>query len=185
MRTLLIDMDSVICDLMTKWHSRYNEDYDDNLTVERLKCWNSEKYVKPECGIKIYNYLNEPGLFLGLDPLPHAIEVLERLHGKYDILIVTSSVSTAFSEKERWVEKHLPFIGKHNLIFSHRKNMIIGDLLFDDAPHNLKEFSSTRRLAVAMDYPYNRDVNVPRVKGWLEFEQFLNTKAWSGFYETC
>lgn len=185
MKTLLIDMDSVICDLMTEWHTRYNHDYDDNLTVERLKCWNSEKYVKPECGMKIYDYLKVPGLFLQLNPLPNAIEVIERLHKQYDVLIVTSSVSNAFSEKEAWVEKHLPFIGKHNLIFSHRKDMIVGDLLFDDAPHNLMEFSSTGRLAVAMDYPYNQEINVPRVKNWLEFEAFLKTVAWRTYYATC
>jgi 5'-nucleotidase len=104
MKTLLIDMDSVICDLMTEWHSRYNNEYDDDLSVERLLCWNSEKYVKPECGLKIYNYLSEPGLFLGLKELPDAIDVLRRLSQKYEILIVTSSVSTAFMEKEQWVE---------------------------------------------------------------------------------
>lgn len=180
-------MDSVICDLMSVWHERYNRDYQDDLTVDRLECWNSEKYVKPECGMKIYDYLKEPGLFLDLDPLPNAIEVLERLHGKYDILIVTSSVSNAFAEKELWIEKHLPFIGKHNLIFSHRKNMIVGDLLFDDAPHNLTAFSSTGRIAVAMDYPYNRELSVPRVKDWLEFEEFLAQEDWKGDgpYATC
>jgi 5'-nucleotidase len=180
MRTLLVDMDSVICDLMSEWHRRYNRDYNDDLTVDRLLCWDSEKYVKPECGLKIYDYLKEPGLFLGLKPLPHAIEVLERLHKSFDILIVTSSVSTAYAEKERWVEQHLPFIDKKNLIFAHRKNMIVGDLLFDDAPHNLLGFAATGRTAVAMDYPYNRNVNVPRVKNWLEFEKFVYNLTWNG-----
>ncbi|WP_158634003.1 5' nucleotidase, NT5C type [Radiobacillus deserti] len=178
MRTLLIDMDSVICDLMTEWHRRYNEDYQDDLHVGKLSTWQSEQFVKPECGVKIYDYLKEPGLFLKLKPLPHAIEVLERLNGQFDILIVTSSVSTAFQEKEQWVEKHLPFIGKHNIIFSHRKNMIVGDLLFDDAPHNLESFHLTGRLAVAMDYPYNHDVEVPRVQNWLDFEQFVLNLDW-------
>ncbi|TLS35867.1 5' nucleotidase, NT5C type [Pseudalkalibacillus caeni] len=175
MKTLLIDMDSVICDLMTEWHRRYNKDFDDDLSVERLSCWDSEKYVKPECGSKIYDYLDEPGLFLTLEPYPHAIEVLERLHKKYDILIVTSSRTYAYTEKEKWVEKHLPFIGKQNLIFSHRKEMIQGDLLFDDAPHNLRAFKKTGRTAVAMDYPYNRDIQVPRVNNWLQFEELLST----------
>lgn len=178
MRTLLIDMDSVICDLMSEWHRRYNKDYNDNLTVDRLQCWNSEKYVKPECGMKIYDYLKEPGLFSNLKPISHAIEVLKRLHNDYEILIVTSSVSSAFAEKELWVEKYLPFIGKHNIIFTHRKSMVVGDLLFDDAPHNLMEFAATGRLAVAMKYPYNRDVSVPKVNNWLEFEEFVQTKAW-------
>ncbi|WP_347549896.1 5'(3')-deoxyribonucleotidase [Pseudalkalibacillus hwajinpoensis] len=174
MRTLLIDMDSVICDLMTEWHKRYNNDYHDSLSVEKLQCWRSEDYVKSECGEKIYQYLDEPGLFLHLSPLPHAIEVLKRLVKQYDILIVTSSRTYAYTEKELWVEKHLPFIGKKNLIFSHRKDMICGDLLFDDAPHNLIAFQETGRTALAMNYPYNQQVDVPRVNDWLEFEKWLS-----------
>ncbi|WLD93243.1 5'(3')-deoxyribonucleotidase [Alkalihalobacillus sp. AL-G] len=173
MKTLLIDMDSVICDLMTEWHSRYNQEYDDTLSVQDLKCWNSEKYVKDECGTKIYDYLDEPGIFIKLEPLPHAIEVLSRLHEKHEILIVTTSRTYAYTEKEKWVEKHLPFIGKRNLIFTHRKEMIRGDILFDDAPHNLTAFQHTGRTAIAMDYPYNREVDVERVSNWLEFEGWL------------
>jgi 5'-nucleotidase len=178
MKTLLIDMDSVICDLMTEWHNRYNKDYDDTLTVDQLKCWDSAKYVKPECGEKIYDYLHEPGLFLHLKYLPNSIDVLSRLSQNFEIILVTSSVSTAFSEKEQWVEEYLPFIGTENIIFTHRKDKICGDLLFDDAPHNLINFKSTGRIAVAMDYPYNRSVDVPRVKDWLEFETAINENWW-------
>jgi len=175
MKTILIDMDSVICDLMSEWHRRYNEDYQDNLSVENLMCWRSEDYVKSECGKKIYEYLDQPGIFLHLKPLPYAIEVLERLSLNYDVLIVTSSRTYAYTEKEQWVEKNLPFIGKNNLIFSHRKEMIRGDLLFDDAPHNLMAFKNTGRTAIAMNYPYNANIDVPRVNNWLEFEKWLVT----------
>ena len=175
MKTILIDMDSVICDLMSEWHRRYNEDYQDNLSVEKLMCWRSEDYVKSECGEKIYEYLDQPGIFLHLKPLPNAIEVLERLSLRYDVLIVTSSRTYAYTEKEQWVEENLPFIGKNNLIFSHRKEMILGDLLFDDAPHNLIAFKNTGRTAIAMNYPYNESIDVPRVNNWLEFEKWLVT----------
>ncbi|MCF6410831.1 5' nucleotidase, NT5C type [Pseudalkalibacillus salsuginis] len=173
MSTLLIDMDSVICDLMSEWHRRYNKDYGDNLSAEDLECWQSENYVKQECGTKIYDYLDEPGLFIRLKPLPHAIDVLERLSEKHDILIVTSSRTYAYTEKEKWIEKNLPFIGAKNLIFTHRKDMVCGDVLFDDAPHNLIAFEESGRKAVAMDYRYNRNVDVDRVQDWLEFEQWV------------
>ncbi|GAB6932238.1 5' nucleotidase, NT5C type [Calditerricola satsumensis] len=173
-RVLLIDMDSVIVDLMAEWYARYNRDYGDNLTVARATSWDATTYVKPECGAKIYDYLREPGLFAGLKPLPHAIEVLERLSRRYEIFIVTASPSAiAYAEKEAWVQRHLPFLGRERLIFAHRKEMIRGDLLFDDAPHNLRRFQATGRIAVAMDYPYNRDVACPRVSSWLEFEERL------------
>lgn len=170
-KILCIDMDSVIVDLMSEWYRRYNRDYQDDLTVERVVDWDAQSYVKRECGAKIYDYLHEPGLFLNLKPLPYAIEVLERLAKRFDILVVTSSPSAvAYREKEEWVLRHLPFVGRQNLIFAHRKDLIRGDLLFDDAPHNLQGFLATGRVAVAMDYPYNRNVPCLRVSGWLEFE---------------
>nr|WP_272873294.1 5'(3')-deoxyribonucleotidase [Alteribacter salitolerans] len=166
-------MDSVICDLMTEWHRRYNKDYDDDLSVSKLECWDSEKYVKEECGEKIYDYLDEPGLFLSLEPLDNAIQVLERLHKQFDIFICTSSRKYAYTEKEKWVEKNLPFLGRDRMIFAQRKDMIIGDLLFDDAPHHLEAFKEKGRSVVAMDYPYNRQIDVPRVDNWLAFEAFV------------
>lgn len=48
---------------------------------------------------------------------------------------VTSSRTYAYTEKEQWVEKHLPFIGKYNIVFTHQKDKIYGDLLFDDSQH--------------------------------------------------
>lgn len=173
MTTLLIDMDSVIVDLMSAWCRRYNADWADNLTPADILTWEWEKYVKPECGRKIYQYLNEPGMFLHLDPLPHAVDVLERLSKRYEVLIVTSARRSAMAEKDAWVTQHLPFIGRKNLIFAHRKDRVCGDLLFDDAPHNLEAFLRSGRRAVAMDYAYNRHVPCLRVKGWLEFEELV------------
>lgn len=50
--------------------------------------------------------------------------------------------------------------------------MIKGDLLFDDGPHNLKEFDGIK---VAMDFPYNKDTIVDyRVNNWLQFEKVIN-----------
>lgn len=179
MKTLLVDMDSVICDLMTEWHRRYNRDYDDDLTPDRLLCWHSERYVKPACGAKIYDYLDEPGLFAGLAPIAGAVECLRRIADMHEVLIVTNSRPGAFVEKQGWVAEHLPFIPKANLIFAQRKEMIRGDLLFDDAPQNLEAFRSTGRLAVAMDYAYNRAVPVPRVRNWMEFEALIRG-LWGG-----
>lgn len=171
--TLLIDMDSVIVNLTGKWLARYNADYGDQLTSADLHTWDTEKIVKPECGIRIFDYLHEPGFYADLLPLPGALETLERLNRRFDLAIVTSSPQQAFADKDRWVEQHLPFIGRERIIYAHQKHRICGDVLFDDAPHNLTAFRNTGRMAVAMDYLYNRGIDVPRVSGWAEFEQLM------------
>ncbi|WP_010276692.1 5' nucleotidase, NT5C type [Paenibacillus senegalensis] len=171
---ICLDMDAVIADLFTEWFARYNRDYGDDLTVERAYTWDAPSYVKEECGDKILDYLHEPGLFLSLKPFPDAIEVLGRLNLDYELFLVTAPPSlSSLAEKVQWVAAYLPFIGQERLIFSHRKDMIRGDLLFDDAPDNLLGFQNTGRVAVAMDYPYNRHIDCHRVQSWLEFESRL------------
>lgn len=174
--TLLIDMDSVITDLMSKWFSAYNEAYDDHLTVDQLTGWNTHQKVKKECGSKIYEFLEQPGFYRDLRPLPQALEVIKRLNERYDIFIVTTSPINAFKDKTEWILEYLPFIGAEKIIFTHFKHKIKGDILFDDAPHNLISFQNEGGIAVAMDYPYNRDINCLRVSGWLQFEN--NVGQW-------
>ncbi len=169
-------MDSVTVDLMSKWFKRYNEDYQDQLLINEITNWDADLFVKPECGKKIYYYLSEPGFYRDLQPLPHAIEVLKRLALEYTIFIVTTSPKNALIDKVEWVEEHLPFIGSSQIIFTHHKAQVKGDLLFDDAPHNLISFQKSGGIAVAMDYPYNQKVNCNRVSDWLEFESSL--KKW-------
>ncbi|MNO16638.1 putative 5'(3')-deoxyribonucleotidase [compost metagenome] len=161
--TLCIDMDSVIVDLMSEWFSRYNRDYSDFITVEDAVDWDATRYVKSTCGSKIYDYLNEPGMFAELKPLSDAVDVLSRLNEKYNIFLVTSPFSRySYQEKEEWVERYLPFLGRERIIFTHRKDLIKADLYFDDAPHHLVRYKENGLLAVAMDYPYNRSVSCLR-----------------------
>ncbi|MGO4888212.1 5' nucleotidase, NT5C type [Anaerobacillus sp. MEB173] len=170
---LLIDMDSVMADLMTPWYARYNKDYNDKLHYLDLTSWDTHKFVKKECGEKIYQYLHEPGFYRYLQPLPHSQAVMEKLNKEHEIFIVTTSPAEAVSDKQEWMKEHFPFIQIEHMIFTHRKDLIIGDLLFDDAPHNLEAFMATGRKAIAMNYPYNQSVNCDRVNNWLEFADYI------------
>jgi 5'-nucleotidase len=173
MKRLLIDMDSVIVNILDKWLSVYNQDYLDTLTVDQLTDYAMEAHVKAECGLKMYDYFHQASFFANLPPIEGAIESLARLHRDFEIVIVSTSPLYAYTDKEKWVEQYLPFIGKRNLVFTHRKDLVVGDLLFDDAPHNLLAFQQSGRLAVAMDYPFNRQLDVPRVTSWPAFEAFV------------
>ena len=167
-------MDSVIVDFMSEWLARYNRDYQDSLCPEDLLTWEAHRYVKPECGKKIYHYISTPGFYLSMKPLPGAVETLARLSKEFDLVIVTNSPLTGYADKERWVKKYLPFIPRENLIFSRRKDLILGDLLFDDAPPNIQAYLDAGRHVVAMDYPYNRNLPCPRVRNWQEFEEYVH-----------
>ena len=51
-----VDIDDVIISLVPTWLHLYNKDYKDNLSKNDITDWQIDKFVKPECGINIYNY---------------------------------------------------------------------------------------------------------------------------------
>lgn len=171
--TLLIDMDAILADILKTWLPLINKDYNENLAVDNITNWNIANCTKTATHDQVMEYLNNPKFFEDLDPIPGAIENLKKLHEEgFDIWIVTAppySCDTAFTGKLHWMAKHAPFIPQDRVIFARHKGMIHGDILFDDGPHNLAEFPRT---AVAMDYPFNKDYEGPRVKNWDEFYQF-------------
>jgi hypothetical protein len=73
----------------------------------------------------------------------------------------------------------MPFFDLNNFVSCHRKNLVSGDILFDDGLHNIVPFAGTGRQAVLMDAPWNREettqessekfVPIARVKHWNEF----------------
>lgn len=167
---LLIDMDSVLVQLLPTWLRWYNEEFEDTLAIKDITAWDMHSIVKPECGHQIYKYLDQPGAYRDLAPMPGgplAIDTL--LRRGHEVFIVTSppyTSQTAVWDKLEWVREHLPFFDESHVIFCRRKFVVAGDVLFDDCPTHLKEFTGT---AVAMDYAYNRGYGDYRVETWPAF----------------
>jgi 5'-nucleotidase len=167
----LFDLDGICCNLMKKWMLHYNRDYEDNLTEERITSWDWDDFVRPECGKKIYHYLNRPGFFADLEPIEGCVESLNRLANVCELVVVTASPKEACGDKMRWVAKHLPMVVKGNIVITYRKDLVRGDFMFDDAPRNLINHPATR---IMLDYPHNRDFHdCHRVYSWLEAEAIV------------
>ena len=78
------------------------------------------------------------GFFRDLKPMEGAIESYNELVKYFDVYILSTSpwsMPNALMEKLEWVKKYLPNAYK-NVIFSHHKNLNIGDYLIDDSTKN-------------------------------------------------
>ena len=72
--------------------------------------------------------------FRNLDIIPGARDALIRLNQDFDIFIATTPSwdrPDTWGHKREWLEEHFPWLEK-KLIFTHRKDLLIGDILIDD-----------------------------------------------------
>jgi 5'(3')-deoxyribonucleotidase len=157
--TILCDLDGIVADLLTPWLSRYNADYGDNLTVTDITDWDIHNCVKSECGEKIYDYINEPGFYFNLKPLPGAIDTINSLRNDgHEVVFVTASASAPHTaeEKLRWIEKHFG-MSRRDVFIGHKKHLVKGDVFIDDSPKNLMKYREAwpDALICTIAYPHN------------------------------
>lgn len=173
---LLIDMDSTIFDLNSIWMEEYNRRYNDNITFEEFtKDWDFKSLINSGRVKKdtLFDILNTKGFYLRIKPYDGVVDMLHRLNDNHDILIVTSSMDGyQMTEKGEIVKKYLPFIGTGNLILCRRKELVRGDVMWDDNPKVIKSFPG---ITVANRFNYNKDSN-PHffLNHPLEFEDLIN-----------
>jgi 5'(3')-deoxyribonucleotidase len=155
-------MDEITVDLMTEWLRIYNLEWKDNLARDAVKDWDFHKFVKPECGKKVYEILKRPGLFDHLQPHEGAVEAITDLvnHG-HDVRFATAPPSSdAARGKIEWVKRtfaHLRF-GIDHVLQLHDKAWLNADILIDDKPATIKEWAKKPGCVImAIAHPHNRD----------------------------
>ena len=73
--------------------------------------------------------------FRNLELIPGAQDALIRLNNDFDIFIATTppwSRPKVWGEKRDWIVEHFPWL-KKKMILTHRKDLLIGDILIDDS----------------------------------------------------
>lgn len=164
-----LDLDGVLLSLLPEWLSVYNDEYNDNLQPEDITHWDTHRFVKSRCGFDVYDLLDTTGLFLHAKPVEGAIRAVRRLQREgHEILIVTAlppGERVAY-EKLRWLNYWLSEVPRDNIVFATRKELVQGDVLIDDAPHNIEKERETGGHGIIFDRPYNQEVEGPRLMDW-------------------
>jgi len=141
-RRIICDIDGVVADLHTEWYRRYNADWHDNLTVEKVTSWDLTKFVKPECGANIFAYLLQPDLYEQVQPIEGAIEAVKELQSRYNVLFATGCAFGTADQKVWWLQRYGltepegVFYPK-NFVAIQRKELLVGDILIEDHPETV------------------------------------------------
>jgi 5'-nucleotidase len=174
MKRIAIDMDDVLAKTTHVIIERINTLVGKEFSYEELMI-GSDAYKQEFYKDYLQNnsFLWEPGFFLDIPVNEDAIEVVKRLHEKYEIFIVSAATEFPNSLKEKltWMETYFPFITWKHIVLCGHKYMIQADYLIDDHEKNLHTFTGTPLLFTA---PHNLHISdFKRVNNWKEIESLL------------
>lgn len=127
----------------------------------------------------IYTEIFEQPDFLDrMKPKKDAIEVIKEMidEDEMDIFVVTHCLShQSFEVKLQWFEKHMPFFPRNRVISFGEKSAVWGDILLDDAPHNILEWEDIGE-PVVYNMAYNQELpdKFKRVNSMREFKSYID-----------
>lgn len=164
MRIVKVDMDGVLVDPHQKILDRVNEEFGTDYSTDEWTVWDTDWMEEPEHGELVMETFRDRHLYRGLDPLPGALEGVKVIKEFANVVIVSSPMIGHADSKLGWLEQH--GFGSDERVLVSDKSLVNGDVLIDDALHNVED---SPHPAVLMDRPWNRNGRYdPRAKNWRE-----------------
>jgi len=181
--TVLIDMDDTIENFCEIWIKFLNKTHGTNVVIDDVKEWDMSKAFPDLSKEELYAPIYETEFWRSVTPLPDSVKYVKQIiDDGHKVVIVTASHPNTISMKlENVLFKYFPFFNISDVIFTSQKQLIQGDVLIDDGPHNLE---NGRYFKILYDAPHNRyydaEANgVTRANNWEEVYQIINTIATS------
>lgn len=109
--TVVFDLDDVLFAFVVPFLEWHNRRYGTDLTLEDLA---SARYLFEAWGGTTEEAIERVPLFfrevdvLGLEPIPGAVECLDRLEAEYHLVVVTARDREFAGVTEPWIEKYFP-----------------------------------------------------------------------------
>jgi len=173
-------MDEVMADTLAEHLRRYNQAFDEDVTLEDLAgkgLWEITPFDRQQ---QLRAFLDAEDFFEDLPLMPDAQPVLKELSTRFEIFIATQAmvVPNSLGPKYRWLQRHFSFIPPTHYVFCGDKSILRADFLIDDQPRNLLHFEGHGLLYTA---PHNLGITgFTRVNCWLEVAEFFNALPGSG-----
>ena len=117
---------------------------------------------------RIHGKTNRPDKYVDyryLDIIEGAEEAVKYLYNNHDVFIATTPPwdrIQVWADKRAWLEENFPYL-KQRLIFTHRKDLLIGDILIDDSNYRGQPDFQGKW------YWFNKNWNTRNWKACLEF----------------
>jgi 5'-nucleotidase len=172
-RRICVDMDEVMADTLAEHLRRYNQAFDEDVTLEDLAGKGLWEIAPVDRRQELRAFLDAEDFFEDLPLMADAQPVLMDLAGRFEIFIATQAmaVPNSLGPKYRWLQRHFPFVPPTHYVFCGDKSILRADYLVDDQPRNLERFEGQGLLFSA---PHNLAVTgFVRVENWLEVAAYF------------
>lgn len=174
---IVVDQDQVLAKWVERILEWYNEDKGTSFTRDDITKWDMSSNLGPHSGDFLRSCMRYPELYRDLEPVEGALYGMKRLKELgHDVVIATAvprCAGIAYHGKLEWIRRNMPWFDLKNFIAIQRKDLLVGDILLDDGPHNIEAWNKTGRASVIFDAPWNRDLLGLRVKHWNEFLEYV------------
>lgn len=170
--TILVDMDDTLENLCETWVEFLNETHGTTVHKDDIHDWDMSKAFPTIENQQVYDPLFNENMWKRVTPLPGAVEYLKRLidDGHKVVIVTASHQNTVAMKLNNVLFRYFPYLTTSDVIITSQKQLVRGDVLVDDAPHN---HIGGQYLKILMDSPHNREFDAQRfgmvrVYSWLE-----------------
>ncbi len=176
-RTVAIDVDSVLADVMRVWADEYSKRSKRRVTKQDIVSWDIPT-VLPITPDQVYRYFSHvwKHRWREIPPTePDICDVTKRIHRKgYRISIITKRERPTVPYVAMWLDMHKIYADELLFIYDAMpKANYQFDVLIDDAPKNLVDVVAPKS-AILFSQPWNKDFDWPvRVNTLSEAEKLL------------
>lgn len=177
---ILVDCDNVLNNLAESVLEIYNEEWDDNLTIEDIKDYYIENFVKDAAKHDFYHYFTNKKVWKNIKVAEGAAQVINKLREEgHRVYLCTKTEPENAYKKSQWAWRNFGFDPRKDFILCPDKSMIQADAIIDDCEENL----TGNRINVCMAYPWNEKFfHKPRIQNYRVHSWEEVYKAISGQY---
>lgn len=180
-----VDLDEVLADFLASFLNYYNKNFGTNLVKEQFSTFTLNEIIGEELevmNLRIEAFYNSE-TFLELRPTEGALDAIQELSKKYELIIITSRPKNVSKNTVAWLKKHFPKKFK-NVHFAYNPFILKSvkktksqialeskiDLFIEDNIDLATEVASEGVKVYLLDAPWNqtKDLhpNITRVYSW-------------------
>lgn len=171
-KVVLIDMDGTIARTDKLVEEKLLEIYDIRVDLSERKDFEYEPHIDKEARY----IMSQKGFFLGIKPIPGAIEAIKEMSKSHDVFFCTAPLSQyvhCVPEKYQWIERYFGFEWTRKMILTKDKTLIRGDILIDDRVQ--KGILTPTWEQVYFEQPYNKTVVARKLTNWSNWRSLFDS----------